>query len=356
MFQRHTKRRRPRRRVSSAIAGVLVVVIVLLIAGRVYLPYWLTDYVNHTLNKIDGYEGYVEDIDVALIRGAYQIHGLNLKKVEGDIPVPFLTIHTIDLSLQWGALLRGEVVSDIDLVQPQINFAVGRSGSMQTGAETNWLEPIEELMPIDINSVTIQDGVVSYKNFATSPEVSIAISQIEARMHNIRNVDDADTPLPSSIDATGVTEGNGTFKLQGHLNLLREWPDSDLDMHVEQIHLPALNDYSNAFAALDFVKGTLNVYAKVITKDGAISGYIKPLATGIEVVSIKQDDNPFEWVWESVASILIEVLNNQKHDQFATKIPLQGSLKAVEMPVLPTISNILYNAFIEAFRKGTGTD
>ena len=55
---------------------ILIVIgsfVVLLIALRIALPYILLRLVNKQLSHIPGYTGHVDDIDVALIRGAYKI-------------------------------------------------------------------------------------------------------------------------------------------------------------------------------------------------------------------------------------------------------------------------------------------
>ncbi len=60
-----------------------------LLVLRAFLPLLVKKYVNHTLAKIPGYRGHIEDIDLHLWRGAYEIQGLDILKIEGTSPVPF---------------------------------------------------------------------------------------------------------------------------------------------------------------------------------------------------------------------------------------------------------------------------
>src|SRR5438552_14901605 len=69
----------------------LGVLAVLLVALRLALPHFVKNYVNRTLSEIPGYRGRVGDIDIALWRGAYTIHGLDLVKTDGKVPVPFFS-------------------------------------------------------------------------------------------------------------------------------------------------------------------------------------------------------------------------------------------------------------------------
>jgi hypothetical protein len=73
--------------------------LVLLIAIHIALPYKLLKLVNVELQNIPSYTGHVEDIDVALIRGAYKIKSIKLEKTGGKIPVPFFSAPLIDLSI-----------------------------------------------------------------------------------------------------------------------------------------------------------------------------------------------------------------------------------------------------------------
>src|SRR5690606_21994178 len=133
--------------VLKILAAALIVLVVVLIAVRAYLPIWITDYANKTLDNIPGYSGSITDVDLALYRGAYVIKSLKIFKDGKDIPVPFVDIRNIDLSLQWGALFRGEIVGDVTLDNPKLNFATGKSGTTsQTGTTTDWTVPIKKLM------------------------------------------------------------------------------------------------------------------------------------------------------------------------------------------------------------------
>lgn len=70
--------KRKRRHLMKKRYIIPVSIIVALIIFRLFLPLIVKNYVNKTLNNIPGYSGHVEDIDLALWRGAYTIDGLIL--------------------------------------------------------------------------------------------------------------------------------------------------------------------------------------------------------------------------------------------------------------------------------------
>lgn len=60
-------------------AKVLLVLLALLVLLRLALPYIVLRYANKTLANMEGYYGHIQDIDIALYRGAYTIDSLYLK-------------------------------------------------------------------------------------------------------------------------------------------------------------------------------------------------------------------------------------------------------------------------------------
>lgn len=95
--------------------------ILLLVLARLVLPYFVTRYVNQVLNDIPGYVGHVDDIDIRLWRGAYVIHGLELDKANAESPEPLLYFPKSDISIAWSSLLKGRIVSEIELYQPHVH-------------------------------------------------------------------------------------------------------------------------------------------------------------------------------------------------------------------------------------------
>src|ERR1700684_2747647 len=93
-----------RKRIFLIVLGSLLVI---LIALRIALPYILLTLVNKQLTHIKGYYGHVEDIDVALIRGAYIIKSIKLDKTGGKIPVPFFSADVADLAIEWNGIFHG---------------------------------------------------------------------------------------------------------------------------------------------------------------------------------------------------------------------------------------------------------
>ncbi len=345
-FKRHKTRS-----VFAILLGVLLVAVIIV---RIYLDSWVLNYVNTTLNNIKGYEGKVEAISIHLYRGAYEIKGLKLYKKNGNIPVPFLDIADIDLSLQWSALIHGRIVSDVELDRPIINFAVNKSDTAkQTGANVDWNKPIRDLMPIDINRITFRDGKIDYQDLSTSPKVDIYIHHMDGELRNLRNVVDQTKPLPSSIIVHGDSIGGGKLALHGNMNILKQVPDVDMDAKLENADLTKLTNFTDAYGAIDIKSGQLSVYSEMSVKNSRISGYVKPIATNLSFIDLRKEGNPIKLAWDATVATVVEIFTNHTTGEFATKVPIEGNVGNISTDTWAAITGVLHNAFVEAIKKGT---
>ena len=104
----------------------LAAIVLLLVTLHIALPYLVRDYLNDKLADMGDYRGQITDVDLAWWRGAYRINGLQIVKVQGKVPVPFLKAPLIDLAVSWHSLWYDHaVVAKVQFVQPELNFVDG---------------------------------------------------------------------------------------------------------------------------------------------------------------------------------------------------------------------------------------
>ncbi len=81
---------------------------------------------------------------------------------------------------------------------------------------------------------------------------------------------------------------------------------------------------------------------------------MKPLLVDLKIIDLRDEDkSALMKIWEVVVSGVMEIFENQPKDQFATKVPISGDLNNTDAGILPSIWNILSNAFVQAFDKNT---
>lgn len=327
-----------------------ILIVSLLIIGRIALPYILENYVNKTLNNIPGYEGSVSDIDISLWRGAYQIEGLILREENSQGEKPLLDFPSTDISIDWRSLLKGKIVSEIEMQDPKFNYIFENQEQEDDADVEDWTEALTSLVPIDINHFVVHNGSANFVELSADPQISLFLEKISLEAHNLSNVVDAEKELPSHLWASAVSMGGGDVELHGDLNLLRQIPDMDMEFSLQKAEATALNDLTRRYAGVDIESGIFELYSEVAIADGYLKGYIKPMLINTKLLSKDDEGGLFKKLWEGFVGFFKFALKNQGTDTLATRVPLEGDLNNVESGVWATVFNIFKNAWIEAFK------
>jgi len=328
---------------------LLLVLIIGLIVFRIYLPTLVKNYVNKVLAEIPGYYGSITDVDIALYRGAYVIKGLNLVNTNATSDIPLIKFPRNDISVEWRALFRGNIVAEIYLYDPELNYVVE---DMQTNGadDEDWTKVLTDLVPIKINHFEIEGGKLAYIELAADPKIDISVKDLKFTAENLRNVKDEENTLPSPMQGSGTSIGKGKLTIDGKVNLLKKIPDADLNIKLEKTQLASFNDVSKAYAKMDFKTGNVDAYSEIALADGNLTGYFKVLFSQVKFHS--EDDTFLETIWESLGVFLKFILKNRNTENFAVKAPIEGNIESLSVKTWPTIGSIFRNAFIKGFRSG----
>ncbi|WPP48172.1 DUF748 domain-containing protein [Catalinimonas niigatensis] len=338
----------------------LAIILGIFLALHFLLEPLVERFVNKKLSNLEEYTGQIEDVDIHLYRGAYRIKNLNIRKIEGDTEKPFVEIDTIDLSVEWNAIFKGEIVGDVVISRPVVNFVATKeipNDEEQSGEEVNWTEQLQELMPLTINRFEIREGNITYSDPSTDPKVEAYLENLDLLLENISNVEDSTVALPSSLKATATTLGGGNIDLNMKMNLLNEIPEFTSSLELSDLDLTALNELFEAYANFDVQNGTFAMISEITVEDQQIGGYIKPFFENLDVFSFEEDvveeeeKGFFGKIWEALVGAGSEVLENQPRDRVATEVPIQGSLDQPDVDVSVTVWNVFRNAFVEAIQK-----
>lgn len=352
-------------RVSRRIFFTLLVVAVLLVAARSALPYVLREAINRRLAAIPEYTGQVERVGVSLWRGAYTLHAMEILKRNGEVKEPFFRADEIDFSLAWRELFRGKFVSDIVLRKPMLVFVEAKlDEATQLPADRRWQDAINDIFPIDITFLKISDGDLRYINQGSKPKVDVRIAHLEGIATGLRNrTDDKEQEFPASIAMRGETIGGGILKLSTQLEPLAVEPHFLLKLEIEQVAMPALNDFLRAYGGIDVRAGTFTGYVEMTAKDGRFGGYFKPFFENVDFSTPPGEERPLrQQIWESLVRGFAWVFKNHAKDQVATRIPFSGEFKNLNVRKWESFVNLVKHAFVEPLkmkldsRAGLGAD
>ena len=334
---------------------VVVVLILTLIAIRLYLPYAAASYINTTLSQSKEYNGRVGDVDLMLWRGAYSLEHVLLYKASGQVDRPLFKANYVEFTLSWSQLFKGAAVGKVMVNSPEINFVDGNTEEKsQSGKNGNWLSIADQLFPLRIDKLTINQGKVAFHNPDASPAIDIALHDIHLEVNNLVNSDNLSDSRVATAKAQGQTAQQGTISLNAKLNPATTAPTFDVDIQANNVGLVNFKNLLDTYAPFDLEAGTLTLAAEVASDEGKVKGYIKPVLHNVEVFSWKGDierdgDGFIEGSIEAISAFVTELFENQSEDQIATRIPVEGDLSSPDTQTWEAFTAILKNAFIEAF-------
>lgn len=346
--------RRPVRHRTRWLVGIVGVVALLLIGARLLLPSYVLGHVNRVLNKNPYYRGQVEDIDIALWRGAYQIIGLRIEKTEGGIPAPLFHTPIIDLSIQWREIFRGRLVGEIEVQRGTLNFVHGPSRKeSQDGSEGDWIATVRDLFPLKINRFQVNDSEIHYRDFSSSPNVDIYLAEVNGSATNLTNSLKLSANRVAHLELSAIAQNHSAASLKMDLDPFSRRPDFYLAAELKSLKLKALNDFLRAYASVDAAGGELSVFSELRTEQNRFKGYLKLLVKDLDLIDLSKDiKKPFRLVWESVVAVVSELFTNQRRDQLATEIPFSGTYSEPDAETWSALISVLSNAFIEALKPG----
>jgi hypothetical protein len=110
-----------------------------------------------------------------------------------------------------------------------------------------------------------------------------------------------------------------------------------------------LNNFLLAYGNFDVNHGNFGLYAEMAAKNKAFKGYVKPIIKNLDVVGPNNKAGSFfHKLWELAVGAVGVIFRNQKKDQIATKVNLEGNFKDPKTSTLDAVFEVLRNAFIQA--------
>lgn len=328
---------------------VVVALLLLAVIVRAALPGVVKQRINAALDAIPGHTGRVEEVDLAVWRGALTAKRVTVESESGG-DTPLFVSDTVYASIRWLALFRGALVGEIHFERPHVTLLDSdKPDQRQLGEGVDWREHLRRYLPIRINSLRITDGIVEFRNPQVRSDTAIMLTSLAMEARNLVNVADKPEDKFATFGLAAVVN-DGRLKILGAADPLAERPTFNVDLTVEGLALPDLNDFLRAYASLDAESGVFSLYSEMVAEDGVLTGYAKPVIDRPKIFAIgEREPNFLAKAWEALAGVATEILKNNETEQIATRVDLSGEIDDPDASVWSAIAGVLRNAFVEAF-------
>lgn len=341
----------PRRR--HRLLWTLGIVVMVLVILRAALPSIVKDEVNERLQALEDYDGRIVDVDIALWRGAYRVDGIEIVKTGSRQPTPFFSADRIDFSIEWRSLLRGSLVGESVFTQPNLNLVRAEDKKQsELGQGENWADALEALTPFRMNTVTIENGTVTFRAPGIGSKDALTATRLFGQVSNITNVVESGRETFALFQAQASVLDSGWANVTGSANPLAEQPTFDVNLTVKNVNLPEVNPWLREYIKADAEAGEFELYTELAAADGKFEGYAKPIMRKVDIYSSEEEeDNPLRRLWEGLVDFAAEIVEEDDTGQVAARIPFSGTVRNPDANTFETIVSVLHNAFVSAFAR-----
>ncbi len=338
----------------SKIQKTLLIIVLILVVVRIFLPAGVKYGINWYMgNKMENYKGHIEDFDLALYRGAYQIQDLKIWEKSKGEKHPLVSIKDIDLSLAWRGIFAGKLLGDLKVDGMKLALIDSADKKKkQMGADQDWKTVVGKLIPIELESFKLTNSEVHLYNNDFKVPVDVVLDKIMVSATNIKNTDKSKELLPSTMEASARLQKSGHVTAGAKINLLSKIPAFESKMELDKLDITKLNDFFKGYGPFTFTSGKFSLLGEVSTRDGRIKGYMKPFFENLDVIDSKEKfDSPKRFFFEVGLAMSNLILRNKDTKTVATRIDFQGAAKGPDIKTWDAFWGSLRNGFIEALQK-----
>lgn len=329
---------------------VLVVLAVLLVAARAAAPTLITRYANGALADLGEYRGHIDRVELSVLRGAARVRGLTIEKKDSPIEIPLAVVPAAEMTIQWSAVLAGELVGEVTVDSPRIHF-VQQAEDSQYGEGVDWRAKVEELTPVTVNRLAVRNGQVHFQNPTADPPVDVYVSDLDVTVENLTNVRETKAPVYTTLRLSATAMEHAPLTVNARLDPLQEQPQFDLNFDLRELDLVQLNAFLESYANVTAEAGTFSLAGEVAAAEGHYEGYVKPLLDQAEFLEPKDfKERPLGALWETVVAAAAQLFKNPPHDRVGTRVPISGEFTP-EPDVWAAIGGVFRNMF-DAFLQG----
>lgn len=306
-------------------------------------PFLLKSIVNKQLQKLDDFKGKAGGIRISLFKQRITIKKVYIDKLNAETRQPsmFASIDELSIGYNWLQLWNKELDVRVKAQSPAIYFNPNRFQQLQKAK-------IDIDVPVRLEGVMIENGVFDFVDTSNSRPTAVTINNIHLDMVN---VDEHTLKLATYMVSAKADVCNGKLDANFSIDLGNINPTFDMNLKLKGVQLVQLNSFLRTYAHFDVNSGNIDLYIEAKAKIGRFNGYIKPVISNLDVLGPEdRHEGLGNRIWQGIVGFVLEILENQKHDQIATQIPFSGTFKNPKVNTAAAIFEVFSNGFIKAIR------
>ncbi len=332
------------------ILGAIVLLVGAALAFAEPLARWAT---RRALADLPGMRGSFESARLDLSDLSYELRDLRLDKLddEGD-PRRFVQVKRARAGLYGRELLRGHIVADVELEAPKITLVESNEPEeRRTPRQAAGLaKHLEEVAPIRVDRVEVKDGEIVWVDDREPEDPVLRVHGIEATVENLATRAALARKEPTVFAMSGTLQRSGEIQVFATADPLAKELTFAGQATLRSLDLREVGNVLDAKAEVRPKKGTIDLFARFLAKEGDLTGGVRPFVRGLDLKAAEPGIGPKikEWIGDAAFTIF----KDDDTGALATTIPIEGNVEGPQIQAVPTIMGILRNAFVQGLRRG----
>jgi len=339
------------------LAGLVLV----LIGVRLALNPVADHYTRRWLNQFPTLGGDYEGLSISVFPPGLELRDLRLyeRPRVGNEP-PLIQVEQVRGRLDVGRLLRGDIFVRARMDEPKLSYVVRKPVEAEVKETARRLErPVREVLrlvrtlpPHTAERVEMRDAELRIVDAREKGSPSVRVHGVDATLENLPTSAELSRGLPTVFAASGTVEQSGKLSLFLTLDPFQEQPTFAGRMRLAGQQLDDFNDLAAAKAGVTIPKGTMDLSAVFVARDGRIRGSLKPDMRGLDFKAA--DDDLGNKIKAALGDVALSLTEDQRpgKDRLATVVPISGRLKEPGIGLGAAVVGVLRNAFVEGIAAG----
>lgn len=350
----------------------LIAIIGTVFCLRLALPWVVLLTMNHKLSTPGIYQGHIDDVSLALWRGAYVLNGVRLTvDRDGYGPEPLLNCTDLAINLSWKELMHGRLRARVEA--DGLSFILSPAAGPETAPEKprvdlppadqppgmppapaaeTWQARVNRLVAFRIDELSIKNGTFRYADRRRGIDLELTHMTIEV-YNLVGGANPTAETAPAHVTLQGLTTGLGRLTMEGDVRPWVREPDFAIHLALRDLDLPSLNPSTRHLDGLAFKAGRFSAFLELSCRKGQVEGVLKPLVHGLDVQRFKNSKSGItKLFWKAVIATGEALLVNDETGSLAARIPLHGHIAGPTTNVWTVIGTLISNAFGAAIMPG----
>lgn len=313
----------------------ILLFLLILIGIRSFLPTIALRAVNWALtNKLGSYTGHVQDLDLQLYRGSYQLQNLQIRKKQGNVP-PILEADPVDLQIAWRPLFKKEIAAHVIIDKGRIHLVDSNDVEkkqlkmleekpLSKGEAPTWKKTLDVIVPMHIESLILRDSAVYFTNVNLAKPIPVQLENIQFTAENLRTRPSTEITTLSPIYAEAIFQKHAPIKVQGRFDALALQTRVDIDFQLNDFDFRKLNSLLMAYVPIDVTKGVMNAYGEITMSKGQADGYVNVFLNDGDIIAPRQNFTSLKhFGFELLSAAGYWLLKNNETKKIATHLEFE---------------------------------